>query len=238
MDSASYIAAAGMKTCYRALDVVTNNLANVNSPGFKAERPFYRMLQEARGLSGSALYGTVTDFGPGTLRSTGNPLDLAINGEGFFTVLTPGGERYTRNGSFSIAQGGELVTREGLTVQGVGGGPIIIALGPDSPNEVTVSPSGDVSVDGELVGTLAVVSFADYGSLRSEGSLTFASDVQPQRVVNPNIEQGVLEESNVDAIGALLQLIQLNRAFDINQRTVFTLMNTVNRRAVNEIAAQ
>ena len=238
MDSASYIAAAGMKAAFQAVNVASNNLANVNSPGFKADRPFYRLLVEATDrLSGSAMAGTSIDLRPGTLKQTGNPLDMAINGDGFFAVRTAGGTRYTREGNFTLSQAGELVTQDGSSVLDNQGRPIVIALAASAPNEVSVSKAGEISVDGNLVATLGIYRFADAQTLVKEGDLRFRAGGQPQRVVNPQIEQGVLEQSNVNAIDAMLSLIETNRIFEINQRTVNMVMNTINRRAVNEIAA-
>ena len=238
MDSASYIAAAGLKAAFQRLEVATHNLANINSPGYKADKPFFRMLSEAADrLSGSSLAGTLTDFSNGSLKKTGNPLDLAINGDGFFSVRTPGGIRYTRNGSFTIAQGGELITQEGYPVLSNQGGTIVIALGPGTANKVSVSSTGDVSVDGNRVGTIGVFRFADTRALLKEGSQTFTSAEVPQEVINPNIEQGAVEESNVNVIASLLDLIEINRIYEVNQKTVQTLMNTINRRAISDITA-
>jgi flagellar basal-body rod protein FlgF len=239
MDAASYIAASGMKSAYRAVEVATNNLANASSPGFKADRPFYRLLQEETDkLSGSTLAGTRIDFSPGTFRLTGNPLDLAINGEGFFAIRTEGGTRYTRNGSFSMTQAGELVTQDGYAVLDTQGKPVVAVSGAGAANEVTVSRAGEVAVDGNIVATLGIYSFADNSTLQKEGDLNFRTDARPQRVVNPEIEQGAVEQSNVDAISSMIELIEMQRMFDINQRTVNTVMNTLNQRAVRELAAQ
>ena len=239
MDAASYIAASGMKSAYRAIEIATNNLANVTSPGFKADRPFYRLLQDqVEQLSGSRLAGTRTDHSPGSLKMTGNPLDLAIDGEGFFAIRTGNGIRYTRDGNFTMTQAGELVTQEGNQVLDDRNQPIILTSQTGVPNEIAVSREGDVLVDGNITAKLGIYRFADQAALLKEGSLNFSTDAAPQRVVNPEIEQGVLEQSNVNAISAMIDLLEMQRIFDINQRAVYMVMNNINRKAITEIAAQ
>lgn len=239
MDAASYIAASGMKSAYRAVEIATNNLANVTSPGFKADRPFYRLLQEqTENLSGSRLAGTRTDHSPGTFKMTGNPLDLAINGEGFFSIRTANGIRYTRDGNFTMNQAGEMVTQDGHQVLDDRNQPIILVSEAGAPNEIAVSRAGDVSVDGFITAKLGIYSFADEAALLKEGSLNFRTDAAPRQVVNPEIEQGAIEQSNVNAITAMIDLLEMQRIFDINQRAVYMLMNNINRKAVTEITAQ
>ena len=238
MDAASYIAAAGMKTSYEAVNVASNNLANANSPGFKADRPFYRLLQEQVELSGSRMAGTSTDFSAGTMKTTGNPLDLAIEGDGFFSIRTPNGTQYTRNGNFSISQTGELVTQEGFAVLDNRGQTIPIIREAGAPNEVSISKTGEIMVDQQIVATLGIYRFDDTATLSKEGDLAWSTDSQPRTVANPMVEQGTLEQSNVNTIRAMLDLVEMNRVFEINQRTIRTLMNSINRRAITEIAAQ
>ena len=239
MDAATYTAATGMKASYRALEIATNNLANVNSPGFKADKPFYRILQDATGkITGSNLAGTVTDFRSGPMKMTGNPLDLAINGEGYFTVRTPGGDRFTRNGSFSISINGDLVTQDGFPVLDRSGNNITVVRGSQAPNKLSIGRSGEIMVDEGIVGQIGVVTFANPNLLAKEGNANFSSAETPMSVANPVIQQGSLEQSNVNAVEMMLELIRVNRAFDFNQKTVMNIMNNLNRRAVTEIAGQ
>lgn len=238
MDAASYIAAAGMKTAYSAVNVATNNLANANSPGFKVDRPFYRLLQEQVELSGSRMAGTSTDFRPGTMKTTGNALDLAIEGDGFFSIRTPNGTRYTRNGNFSISQAGDLVTQEGFAVLDNRGQTIPIIREAGAPNQVSVSKAGEIAVDEQIVATLGIYRFDDLASLSKEGDLAWSTGAQPRRVATPMVEQGTLEQSNVNTVRAMIDLVEMSRVFELNQRTVRTLMNSVNRSAISTIAAQ
>jgi flagellar basal-body rod protein FlgF len=239
MDPATYIAAAGMKSSLRALDIAANNMANVNSPGFKADSPFYRELQQAYGtLSGSAIAGEYTDFRPGSMRMTENPLDLAINGEGFFTIRTPAGDAYTRNGSFTISPAGELVTQDGYQVLDANGQPIAIALDPQRPNEVMINHSGDITIDEQPVATLGIVAFDDPAQMVKLEAMSFRTNQPARQVVNPMVEQGAIEQSNADAVATMLEMIDLQRMFEMNSKTVLTIMNQVNRQAIDGIAAQ
>lgn len=236
MDPASYIAASGMKAQLRALNIASNNLANVESPGYKSDAPFYRMLQQSFGdLSGVAIAGTRTDFTAGSLKTTGNPLDLAINGEGFFTVRTPAGLGYTRNGCFSISPAGELVTGDGFQVLDRNGLPIQIVRNPNAANQVIIGKNGEVNVDDQQVATLNIVRFDDLSQLSKLENQIFESTVQPQQAVTPNIEQGALEASNANTVSTMLNLVEIERMYDMSSRTIQTVMNTINRRAIAEI---
>ena len=239
MDPASYIAAAGLKANLRALDIASNNMANSQSPGFKADSPFYRMLNASYGeLSGSTVQGTATDFRIGSFRTTSNPLDFAINGEGFFTVRTPAGTGYTRNGSFSISQAGELVTQDGFQVLDRNGSPIPVALDPSKGNEIVVNKLGEISIDDVTIGTIGIVRFDNLNALEKQGDNMFTSNSQPQQMLTPTIEQGVIEGSNADPITTMLEMVELQRMYDMNSKTVQTLMANLNRRAVRDIVSQ
>lgn len=238
MDSASYISATAMKAAYRALEVATNNLSNLNSPGFKADKPFYRILnEEADRLSGSAVMGTSTDFSVGPIRRTGAQLDVAIKGQGFFAVQTPAGIQYTRNGSFTIGQGGELVTMQGHPVLDQNNQQVYIATGPSPIEKITINQDGEIIIDNFVSSRIGVFSFDDPAGLRKEGDLHFTTDQPPQPVVNPELQQGALEESNVNAVSAMLELIELQRMFDFSYKSVSTTMNDINRQAISTIAS-
>ena len=238
MHSALYISKTGLSAQDTSLKTISNNLANVDSPGYKSDSPFYRMLQQSFGkLSGSAVAGTVTDHAAGTLRNTGNPLDLAINGEGFFTVRTPAGVGYTRNGSFSLSPAGELVTQNGNQVLDPQGQPILLTLDPQMSNEVFINRNGDITVDETIVGRINIVNFADNTALTKLSDQIFTTNQQPQQVINPAVEQGFLEQSNASAIESMLQLVNLQRMFDMNSKTVNTVMNQINRSAITGIVS-
>lgn len=239
MDPASYIAAAGLKANLRALDIAANNMANTESPGFKADSPFYRMLDASYGeLAGSTVEGTATDFRTGSLRATANPLDFAINGEGFFTVRTQAGIGYTRSGSFNISQAGELVTQDGFQVLDRNGRPIPVAVDPSRGTELVVNKLGEISIDDLNIGTLGIARFDNLNSLSKQGNNMFTSTEQPQQMLTPSIEQGVIEGSNANPINTMLEMVELQRMYDMNSKTVQTLMANLNRRAIQDIAGQ
>ena len=237
MDPATYIAASGLKANLRALDIASNNMANVDSPGFKADEPFYRMLQKSYGdLSGSAVAGTMTDFTTGTFKQTGNPLDVAINGEGFLTVRTPQGIGYTRNGSLTISTAGELVTQDGYQVLDNFDQPIPVAIDPSRANEVIINKNGEITIDEQRIGTLKVVDFEDKSQLTKLKDQIFVTDQQPTQVVAPMVEQGVVEQSNANAIKTMIDMVELQRMYDMNSKIVQNVMNQINRRAIADIA--
>ena len=180
LTQAMYAASVGAFNNQQRLDVLANNLANINTPGFKQDKLIFRVPVESEKegashtghLQGSAPpipSGARTDFSQGILRHTDNPLDLALDGTGFFCIQTPGGTHYTRNGSFTINEDGVLATREGHPVLGKGGEIKI------DGRDVSVDEEGKVSVNGSEVGTLKVVSVSQPASLKKMGNTLFAS---------------------------------------------------------------
>jgi len=142
----------------KIVDVITNNLANANTTGYK--RDFGAILQSETGFD----VGTKIDLSPGILVTTGNDLDVAINGPGFFAIQTPNGVRYTRNGSFSLDENGELVTKDGMQVLNSSGSTIKVGHG-----KVSIQDGGAVTIDGSAAATLKIVNFKDTGKLQKEG---------------------------------------------------------------------
>jgi flagellar basal-body rod protein FlgG len=226
-------------------DVTANNLANVNTAGYKKDitvtKDFQSMLlrrindgatsPEIGGLGAGVMVDQVyTDQSTGVMRATGNPLDLAIDGKGFFTVQTPNGVRYTRNGSFSRNARGEIVTLDGNRVLGTNG-PITL---PDA-KKVSVSPDGRVFADGVEAGRLRLASFNDERQLIKEGSSLYAAGAgaQEQRT-NAEIREGSLEMSNANVVGEMVNLISGYRAYEVNAKTVQSQDELLDK-AVNEV---
>ena len=164
MDSGYYAAMTGLVARTQALDTAAANLANAQTPGYRAEREYFRSVLLGPDALDSQLGRTVNNFGllggdrlsmaQGAMQQTGNPLDLAIEGEGFFQVQTPNGIRYTRDGGFHRAQNGQLVTSAGEPVLSAAGQPILVP-----PGEVTVGADGVLSVAGGVVATVGVFTF-------------------------------------------------------------------------------
>lgn len=239
MDPASYIAAAGMKANLRSMDVIANNMANADTPGYKADSPFYRELRQAHGdLAGSTVAGLRTDFSTGSLQITENPLDMAINGQGFFTVRTPAGVGYTRNGSFNIGIGGELVTQDGYPVLDNQGQVIPVVLNPNQPNQLEVSRNGEVFIDEQRIAQLNVVSFADLNQLEKLQDQIFTTNQLEQPLVNAEVQQGAIEKSNASVMDSMMQMIEMQRLYEMNSKTIQSVMNSVNRQAIQTIAGQ
>src|SRR5712692_9437783 len=187
----------------KIVDVITNNLANANTTGFK--RDFGHILQNETGFD----IGTRVDLSTGDLVSTDNDLDVAVNGQGFFAIQTPNGVRYTRNGSFSLNAGGELVTKDGMPVLNSSGATINIGHG-----KVGVQDSGIVTVDGHETATLKIVTFDDPQKLQKEGLYRFVWTGKPdsiQDVSDPHLKSGALERSNVNAMDEMVHLMSAYR---------------------------
>jgi flagellar basal-body rod protein FlgF len=212
-------AASALRYWERRQEVASNNLANVSTDGFKGERVFGQMLGDATTVARAA-----TDLRTGTLRTTGNPLDLGLAGDGFFVVQTPAGERYTRGGSFQLDADRRLVDAQGNAVLGTTGdgasGPIVLPSG-----AVTVDAAGAVSVDGKAVATLRLERTAPGAQLAHEGGTLFVPDGsgQPVAAADRRVRQGSLEESNVSPIGSLVDMIAVQRAYASVQKAVTTL---------------
>lgn len=228
MDSGLYTALSGNVTAAKKLDVLTNNLANVNTPGFKRDRMSFEtvMAQNPKqattppqpGSSPPTLADVTfeTDYSEGLIKQTGNTLDVAIDGPGFFAVNTPNGKAYTRQGNFHVDTSGRLVTADGYEVSG-GNGPITI-----TGSRVEIDPKGVVYSDGNRIGTLEVVDFPTPYQLQKTGSTLF-TPTNPQAATQPStavIHQGQLEESNVNALSEMAQLIDTYRYFESCQHAV------------------
>ena len=211
----------------KIVDIITNNLANANTTGFK--RDFGHILQNETGFD----VGTRIDLSTGDVALTGNELDVAINGPGFFTIQTPNGIRYTRNGSFNLDSGGQLVTKDGMPVLNTSGNPINVGHG-----KVAIQDSGIVTVDGNEAATLKIVNFNDPGKLQKEGLYKLVWNGTPdgvQDVSEPNLKSGALERSNVNAVDEMVHLMSAYREFEAVQRTLKTLMTDMNSKLVQEL---
>jgi flagellar basal-body rod protein FlgG len=211
----------------RIVDVITNNLANANTTGFK--RDFAHILQGQAGFD----IGTQVDLAAGDIVQTGNPLDAAIDGPGFFAIQTPNGVRYTRNGSFSLNANGELVTKDGMAVLNSSGGTINVSHG-----KVAIQDGGIVTVDGNESAALKIVTFNDPKKVQKEGLYRLAwtgSADDVQDVPAPHVTSGALEHSNVNAVDEMVHLMSAYREFESVQRTLRTLMTDLNGKLTQEM---
>jgi flagellar basal-body rod protein FlgF len=229
MENALLVGLSRQSALRRELDVVANNIANMNTSGFKADGSvFAEYLQSsARGEHFptpdrriSFVHDRMTwhDMSPGNIQQTGNPLDVAIDGNAFFAVQTPRGERYTRNGALQINAAGELVTSAGDRVLGESG-PIVFAV---TDRDIVINADGTIRVrEGPGANTdtgrgkLRLVAFANAQQLRKDGSSTFTAPdgVQPQPTTEYRIVQGAVERSNVRPVIEMTRMIELTRAY-------------------------
>jgi len=242
VDSGFYAAAAGLKAQGQALEVAAHNLANINTTGFRGQQTtFQSLLALARPAVSNpftlatnnygVLEGAQLDLTAGTLTTTGNPLDVGIEGRGFFVIDTPRGTRYTRNGSFQVAASGELMTAAGDAVQGTTGRIQV------PPGQVTISPDGTVSVNGTIAGQIRLADFPAGTRLVSEGgTLLSAPAGSEQPAANSALRQAALESSNVNAIGSVTTLIGVQREFEMLGRAMSLFDTEFNHIAASELA--
>ena len=242
MDSGFYAAVTALASKTQALDSVANNLANVNTSGFRAEHTQFKSVLAKATATGSSplnlavnsygvMGGTRLDLRAGTLQKTGNDMDLAINGSGFFAVKTAAGEMYTRSGNFRVSSTGLMVTQDGDPVVGANGGTINVAGG-----KVYVGPDGTVSVNGAMVDRLKLVDFTDSSQLSSAGKTLYSAQAgaatQPSTAT---VEQGVLEDSNVNPVDSAVELINVQRQAEMMQRAMSFFSNDLNKTATEDL---
>jgi len=242
MDSGYYAAMAGLVARTQALDTAASNLANTQTPGYRAEREFFRSVLLGPDAMNSQLGRTVNNFGllggdrldmaQGALTATGNPLDLAIQGEGFFQVQTPNGLRYTRDGGFHRSPTGQLVTQAGEPVLSDAGKPIQLP-----PGEIGVGADGAVSVDGGVVARVGVFTFPAGTELTPEGANRYVAPqgVTAQISTKGAIHQGAIEATNEDVIQGSLDLIVMQRQAEMMQKALTIFHTEFNKSASEEL---
>ncbi|HET6331668.1 MAG TPA: flagellar basal-body rod protein FlgF [Polyangiales bacterium] len=247
MSDGIYSALSGALAQERNLQVTANNVANANTAGFKADRPsFYETLTKVKNpqaLAPSLRYVHVadvqTDHGMGSFRLTERPLDVALQGDGFFTIETPKGERYTRAGSFVIDHEGTLRTLGGQRVMGENG-PLMTQKGreikvPQNTREVAINPDGSVRADNVEIGKLKLVRFADAQQDLIKDGLTWfttQNDAQPlQAEPTTTCEQGYLEDANINPVQGMTELIVVQRSFEALQKVIETFRDLDSRTA-------
>ena len=220
METTSLIAVSKQAVIRRSMSVIANNLANMNTTGFKGEKMMF-VEHLVRSPGGTKIGGdklafvrdvaTVRDLSEGDFKKTGNPLDLAIHGDGFFVIGTPGGERYTRNGNFQIGSDGQLVTRKGDPVLSDGGAPFFLSPG---DSQIDIDSGGTLSTENGELGKIAVVNFANRRDMRLIAEGLYSSRQQATPVEEANISQGMLEGSNVQPIVEMTRMIEVHRSYE------------------------
>ncbi len=271
-----WVPLSGQIAQQRKVETIANNVANANTPGFKKDQLVFKEHLTAldHGIEdvdmpnkewkpedfyhsyGSQnafvkVDGSYTDFEQGQLIPTKNPLDLALNGKGFFEVLTPNGIRYTRNGSFSLSKDGALVTSKGYKLLSATDqapktqGRVGSASSPEdriikipSTQRIVFTPQGEVFSGGQPIGQVSVVEFKDLHALRKEGNSLFVNN-KTDNLESENLKtavlQGFTEESNVNAVAEMSELIKAHRHFESIQKAI-SAYDSISGRAVNDIA--
>ena len=236
MNGAMYLASSGAMLNQQRLEILSNNLANITTTGFKRQTTAFRVIdspEEIRqamqdfslgaGITTMPIWQrmeTRLDFSQGQIKKTGNRFDFALSGKGFFCVQAPDGVRYTRKGNFTLNEDKELVTAEGHTVLADGG-----SIRIDS-NRFHVDGEGYITVDGESIGKLRIVEFDNQRSFRRTGSSLFAaSDLAgaAKDAESVQVRQGYLESSNVEAVKTMVDMIETLRSYEAYQKTIRAL---------------
>ncbi|MFZ1084280.1 MAG: flagellar hook basal-body protein [Terracidiphilus sp.] len=242
MDSGYYAAMTGLIARTQALDLAATNLANTQTPGYRSEQEYFRSVLLGPDATDSQLGKTVNNFGliggdrlnlgQGALEQTGNPLDLAIEGEGFFQVQMPQGLRYTRDGGFHRTPAGQLVTQAGDPVLSATGQTIAIP-----PGQVSIGTDGVVSVAGGVVAQLGVFTFPQGTELTPEGANRYRAPVSVLPVISKNmtVHQGAVENANQGVIPGTLNLIMVQREAEMMQRALTVFHSEFNKIATEDL---
>jgi flagellar basal-body rod protein FlgF len=231
MDPLLISAASGMKSRMESLDLLANNIANTGTAGFKSDREFYGLYEQQLPV----VERQWTDFSQGTVTATGNPLDLALSGQGFIALNTPKGVVFTRNGSFQISKAGELATADGYTLRNTldKGKPIKV----DPTQSVVVTKDGVVQQGGQELGKIEIDSL-DSQAISKLGSTYFAMSDPKSGVTGPapaEVLQGQLEQSNVPVSESAVKLVGVMRQFEMLQKAM-TLGAEMSKQAIDQVA--
>ena len=229
MENAAFVGLSRQVALQRAMDVVAQNVANMSTTGYKAEQVRFREVltttdptaKVGRQIDFVIDQGLVRDMKDGGLSRTGNTYDVAIAGEGYFTIQTPDGPRYTRNGNFTVDNNGRLVTNEGRPVLNTNDQPITI---PATAGDVVITGDGTISSANNAISKIKVVTFNAPQNLdRKSDSLYAGHDSDPARAIaRPRIIQGTLETSNVQPVVEMTRMIQVQRAYESTKSLVDT----------------
>jgi len=235
MSSGIYVATAGAVAQSNALDATANNIANASTAGFHGDRVTFREALTAARSPDVASVGAGTariDSQAGALTQTENPLDLALEGDGYFGVATPNGARYTRAGNFQLDQARNLVTADGFQVRGAGGAPINV---PADAGDIAIAVDGTVSAGGNEIGKLELVRFAP-NQLKREGGTLFSATGRPLTTELPKVRSGMLEASNVNVVRGVVDLVKVSRTYESLMRMIQGY-HDIESRAARELGA-
>ncbi len=230
MENAGYIALSRQTALWRQMDQIANNMANVNTSGFKGEQVLFtdylaKVRTDRSPFKDTVAYtedfGMVRDLTEGALQTTGNSLDVAIKGDGYFTVEADNGQRYyTRNGHFKLIADGQISTTSGEILLSDNNQPIILA---PTESEITISRDGTISTENGQIGRLRLAGFENERTLKKVASgLYDAGDQTPMPLQSPHVTQGMLEGSNVNPVIEITRMISVQRAYEGVQKMIET----------------
>lgn len=242
MDNALLLSLSNQMVARRSMEVIANNIANMNTTGFKRESPVFEahlVRVDAKGGFGRTKKSlafvrdalATHDMTNGELKTTGNQLDLAIEGEGFFTVATPEGERYTRNGNFGRDDTGRLVTSSGHAVLDDGGSEIVFA---PEETQITIARDGTISTEQGVRGRIGVVAFQNPQTLRPVGDSLWEATDAPALAEGNVVAQGMLESSNVQPVAEMVRMIEVMRSYQ-SSTELLNAGDDLSRRAVQKL---
>ncbi len=220
MDLAGYVALTRQSGLAKELQSVANNIANLSTTGYRREGVIFAEEVQALPVEGGSVAMTeararYTDTAQGSLEETGGTLDLAIEGDGYFTVMTPDGERLTRAGAFTRNADGTIVNMDGHPLLDEGGGEIVV---PFEAKAVNVAADGTLSIDGEPAARIGVVTPLDPAKVSREAGTLFKADGGTEPVEDARVLQGSLEQSNVNPIAEMARMVEVQRAYEYGQK--------------------
>jgi len=244
VDPAYYVAAGSLRARSFQMDIVSNNLANAATIGYKPERTFFSVYNKAkadgRGLpltghvnDGAIIAQSGIDFSQGSARTTGRSLDMAIDGNAFFMIRTPQGIQATRDGRFMIGKNGQLSTQDGYPVLGNNNLPIPIdpAGGP-----VAVQKDGTVQQGDATPGQIGLRAVANPSALSRVGSNRYDLAGSTTAPANATVTQGALEQSGVDMASCMIDMVRLNRIFEMSMKVASTVTNDMDEKCITDIS--
>ena len=226
MENTSLIALSRQSVLRRQMDIVANNLANMNTTAYKGQRMmFIEQLVKSKGgervlpekLAFVRDIATVRELDEGPIQATGNTLDVAIRGEGYFTIDTPDGERYTRSGRFQLDSEGQLVTSHGFPVLSDAGQPFIFA---STDTQIDIARDGTISTENGVLGRLRLVKFQNENDLKEAYGGLYATDQLPEDVAEPVFVQHAIEGSNVNPILEITRMIDVQRSYEAAKKLI------------------
>jgi flagellar basal-body rod protein FlgF len=242
MENAQLIALSRQLALQKQMDVVANNVANINTTGFKAEMMLHEefVMPVARDqdfalldqeLSFTQDWATVHDLAPGSIVQTGNPFDVALSGEGFLVVETPAGERWTRAGALQLNAEGTLVDFDGNPVMGDGGAITFDA----GETDVSIDANGAIATSAGVKGRLRLVEFENPQALARVGNNLFSGG-EPQAAASTRVVQGAIEKSNVSGIAEIAEMIRVQRSYE-SVTSMLQRQDDIRREAINTLGS-